>query len=283
MIKMIALATDFSARSDRALRRATIIAKRMGASLTLVHVIDDDQPQYLVDAQMHASRAILDESARTVREFDGVDADARLVAGDVYPGILQVAEDVAADLIVLGPHRRQLRNVFIGTTAERTIAHSPRPVLMTAGVPSAPYDRALVALDLDEGSRLAARKISEMEILAQTEVVAMHAYDVPALGMMRRGMHEQSAVDQYLTGEQRQATDDFRTFVSETGLSSARQILAPISGNAARTICECAREEDAALVVVATGQRTGLERLMLGSVAADVLADADRDVLVVPK
>ena len=283
MIRTIALATDFSTRSDRALRRATIIAKQMGASLTLVHVIDDDQPQYLVDAQIQASRSILEESARTVTEFDGVTAHARLVAGDMYSGILQAAEDVSADLIILGPHRRQLRNAFVGTTAERTIAHSPRPVLMTAGIPSAPYDRALIALDLDEGSKSAALLVGEMGILGQAEVVAMHAFDAPALGMMRRGMHERSAVDLYLTGEQRQASDDFRAFTNDIGLSSTRQILVPISGNAARTICECAREEEASLIVVATSQRTGIERFMLGSVTQDVLADADRDILVVPK
>src|SRR5690349_25051655 len=38
------VATDFSTRSDRALLRATLVANRVGAALTLVHVVDADQP-----------------------------------------------------------------------------------------------------------------------------------------------------------------------------------------------------------------------------------------------
>ena len=43
------LATDFSTRSDRALRRAALIADKSGAAITLLHVIDDDQPKYLIE------------------------------------------------------------------------------------------------------------------------------------------------------------------------------------------------------------------------------------------
>lgn len=279
----IMVATDFSTRSDRALRRATILAKQSYAALSLVHVVDDDQPQYLIDPQMDASRSILEESARTITRIDGVATQANVVSGDVFSGILQVAEKVGASLIVMGPHRRQFRDAFIGTTAERTIAHSRRPVLMAAGVPSAPYDRAVIALDLDDVSRSAAQRVQELGILNRAEIVAMHAFDAPAEGMMKRAMSEPEAIDHYVAGERHRTSEDFGAFLAEIGLGAARQSLQPIKGTAARTILECASEEDAALIVMGTSQRTGIKRLVLGSVAEDVLADADRDVLVVPK
>src|SRR3546814_9724892 len=79
------------------------------------------------DAQVDASRLILNDTARTIGKFDDVAASSNVVVGDVFSGILRWAEEIDADLIVVGPHRRQFRDAFIGTTAERTIAHSQRP------------------------------------------------------------------------------------------------------------------------------------------------------------
>jgi nucleotide-binding universal stress UspA family protein len=260
-----------------------MIAKQLSATLSLVHVVDDDQPPHLIEAQINASCSMLDESARTIASFDGIPADARMVTGDAFSGILQAAEDVSADLIVVGPHRRQIRDVFVGTTAERIIAHSPRPVLMTAGVPSAPYDRALIAIDTDDSSRSAAQLIQETGLLGSAEIVAMHAFDAPAHGMMQRAMQDPAAIEHYVAGEERQASADFQTFLAKTGLRPRRQRLLRINGTAARTILESASEEDAALIVLGTSQKKGIGRFMLGSVAEAVLSDSDRDVLVVPK
>lgn len=279
----IVVATDFSTRSDRALRRATIVARQFGAVLVLVHAIDDDQPQHLIDEQTNASRVILEESANTITEMDGIAAEVRVLAGDVFSTILHVAEEVAAGLIIVGPHRRQLRDAFMGTTAERTIAHSRRPVLMTAGVPSAPYDRAMIALGFDESSKFAARRVQEMDFVDPAEIIAMHAFDAPGQTMMQRAMVEPETVDHYVAGEQIDAQADLSQVLEEVGLCGARRVIVPVNGSAARRILECAREENASLIVVGTSQKTRVQRFMLGSVAEAVLGDADRDVLVIPK
>jgi nucleotide-binding universal stress UspA family protein len=282
MDPIILVATDFSPRSDRALRRAAMLAKQFGMALSLVHVVDDDQPQYLIDAQAAASSSMLQESARTLRQIDRIDARAHLVAGDVPSGILQAAEKVAPALIVMGPHRRQLRDAFIGTTAQRTIAHTSHPVLMTGGVPSSPYSKALIALDLDEASKTVADCVRRLPILRGTRMVAMHAFDAPAQGMMKRGMSDAEAVRHYVASEERRAEAEFQDMLSALGIGSVRRALVPINGTPARTILEAARDEEAALVIVGTSQSRGLKRFLLGSAAQDVLADTDRDVLVIP-
>ncbi|MEQ9246878.1 MAG: universal stress protein, partial [Nitratireductor sp.] len=96
--KQILVATDFSTRSDRAIRRATLLAKDIGARLTLVHVVDDDQPRRIVQAERSATDAILEEQARTLQKADGLECDSRLVQGDPFEGIAQAADDRGADL-----------------------------------------------------------------------------------------------------------------------------------------------------------------------------------------
>nr|WP_083434569.1 universal stress protein [Sphingomonas sp. Y57] len=278
----IVVATDFSPRSDRALRRATMLAKQFDMVLRLVNVVDDDQPQYLIDAQAAASRSILEECVRTLGQVDGVTARAEVVTGDAFSGILRVAERVDPALIVVGPHRRQLRNAFAGTTAERTIARSRHPVLMAAGVPSSPYARVLVAFDMDEASMSAAKHKVGLPILERSGMIAMHAFDAPAEGMMRIGMTPAEAIHHYVASEKRRVDGAFRALLRDAGIGSAPRMLVAVNGRPARTILEAAREAKASLVVVGTSQKRGLKRFLLGSVAEELLADADRDILVVP-
>lgn len=281
-MRRILVATDFSTRSDRALRRAVLIAKRCGAALSVVHVVDDDQPHHLIDAQRNAASELLEKGTRTIADVDGVEAGGIVSTGDAFAGILQAAEEIHPDLIIVGPHRRQLLDIFVGTTAERTIRQSRIPVLMVNGAPSAPYGRSLLALDFDDASRSAAEAAQRFGLLERTDVLALHVFDTPAAGMMKRAMETPQAVDHYVESEEQRARTELASFLSRAGLQQAQQLLRSNQGSPAGAILASADQHNVDLIVVGTHQREGLERLLLGSIAQKVLLDAKQDVLVVP-
>ena len=194
----ILVATDFSPRSDRALRRASLIASRLGASLTLVHVVDADQTQRLVELERDAASAILVDAAATLRATDGIAAEWTVEVDDVDAGILLSAEKLSADLIVIGPQRSRFTDFFVGTTAERVLKRSTRPLLVAVGMPSAHHHSTLLALDFDEASKAAGRAALAMGIFDRTAVVVMHAFDAPATGMMRRSMQPSTDIADYV-------------------------------------------------------------------------------------
>ena len=68
----ILAATDFSTQSQRALRRAGLLARDTGAELALVHVVDDDQPQDLIEMEGREAKRILAEQVGVMPEFRGV-------------------------------------------------------------------------------------------------------------------------------------------------------------------------------------------------------------------
>lgn len=118
-MKTIVVATDFPERSDRAIRRAKLLAREFDSRLHLVHVVDDDQAQLIVQVERDASTKLLEELTHTLEEIDAVKCDFRVVLGRPPSGITQAAQDVDAGLIVIGPHRRQLlRYILVGTTAD---------------------------------------------------------------------------------------------------------------------------------------------------------------------
>jgi universal stress protein E len=68
----ILAATDFSTRSNRALRQAGLLAQPLGAQLALVHIVDDDQPQELVAMEKREAARILAEQIGAIAELRGV-------------------------------------------------------------------------------------------------------------------------------------------------------------------------------------------------------------------
>jgi nucleotide-binding universal stress UspA family protein len=153
-MRTILVATDFSARSDRAIRRATLLAKTHEATLNLVHVIDEDRPKRIVDPEREAALALLNEQAQSLREHDGVDCSARVVLGKLADEIVEAAQQTAADLVIVGSHRHNgLQDVSWGTTAERTI----RPVLKSSMKPTSRTSFSLL--------RKRSRRISSLSVL----------------------------------------------------------------------------------------------------------------------
>lgn len=278
----ILVATDFSTRSDRALRRASLVARKTGAALTLVHVVDAELPERLSRPNEVAASEVLADTISTLASHDGIDADWRLIVADVHSGILSAADDASADLIIIGPHRNRFRDVFVGTTAERVVRQSTRPLLVAVDTPSADHRNTLLALDFDEASKAAARKALSIGIFDHTEVVLMHAFDAPGEGMMKLSMVSPETVDGYVESEGALAAERLRKLVCELDLPSTAQTVASIRGKPAGAILESAREAGSDLIVLGASQRNGFERALVGSVTADVIRDAHRDVLIIP-
>lgn len=282
-MKRILVATDFSERSDRAVRRATLLAKTSGASLSLVHVIDDDQPKRIIRAEKQAAEAVLKEQTRSLHEIDGLACASRIVLGDPFEGITQAAREDKADLLIIGPHRRQvLKDVFVGTTAERTIRASDRPVLMANGIPVGPYRHILVAVDLSECSGDAVHAVQNLGLEAKAAVSVLHVFDAPAAGLMVRASSTLDQIKDYLADEEERASGELAAFLKELNLKPVRRIMKHNESSVAHTICAAAREASADLIVVGTHGRTGIAKTLLGSVAEELLRSADRDILAVP-
>lgn len=104
-MKRVVVATDFSERSNRALRRATLLATQMGAPITLVTAVDEDKPRRLVDEEKREAEMLLRESSTTARNVDGVPCEARVVLVESSQAIVQAASETRPDLLVIGPHR----------------------------------------------------------------------------------------------------------------------------------------------------------------------------------
>jgi nucleotide-binding universal stress UspA family protein len=141
MIKLqkILVPTDFSDCSDAALRYGRALAQAFGASLHLLHVIQDPYTQPwaaeafpaplgdLLDQWQAQARKRLEDS---VPEADRATAVTDVQVGSPYLEVIRYAQEHQIDLIVMGTHGRgPLGHVVLGSVAEKVVRKAPCPVL----------------------------------------------------------------------------------------------------------------------------------------------------------
>jgi universal stress protein E len=281
-VRQILAATDFSERSRRAARRAALLARESGAGLLLLHVVDDDRPARLVEADAVVARAVL---AEMKDELAGTTScEVLLEMGDPFDGIIRVAQANAAELVVMGAHRRQLlRDVFIGTSIERVTRSRVAPVLMVNSAPDGPYRRVLLGADLSGHSASAMGFARQAGIVSAAQVTVAHAFEAPGKGQLNLAGVERAKVEDYVSQLEVQARADVAEFLA----AHLDEIPDPIAtrvaeGPAAVVVAAVARSVDADLVIVATHGLSRIAKLLLGSVTETLMRDLDRDILAVP-
>jgi nucleotide-binding universal stress UspA family protein len=282
-MKKIMVATDFSERSDRALRRATLLARQFAAGIVVVHVVDNDQPRRIVDSERAEAEQLLRQMAATLRDVDGVDCETRVMQASPFMGIAEAAAETAPDLLIIGPHRRQiLRDLFVGTTAERVIRSVSCPVLMVNAPPAGRYRHVMQTTDLSEGSRDALHRLAALKIGEGARRSILYIFDVPALRLARVDSLDKEERENYVAQERMNAARQLSDFLPSTGIESLETMLRHEEAPAAHEILKAAQKEEADLVVLATCSRSGLANLVIGSVTERVLRTSPVDVLAVP-
>ena len=279
----ILAATDLSTRSQRALRRAGLLAQGSGAELVIVHVVDDDQLQDLVEIERREAERILAEQIGAIAEERGIQCRSMVVIADPFDGILRTAAALEADLIVMGAHRKQLlRNIFVGTTVERVIRSGPQPVLMVNNEVEGPYRTVLALVDISEPSANAVRVARTAGLTGGAHTTLLHAFFPLGKGKMAMAGLNQASIDEYTISERQKATDELAAFLAENDLCVREWPVRVEEGGAFEVISRVVEETRPDLLVIGTHGRSGLLKVLLGSVSEEVLRSLDVDILAVP-
>lgn len=147
-IKNILVPTDFSENAQRAFEKACSLARQLGATLHVLHVRDESALRTAVreglleanstDEELHRAVELLIEQ-RFSGMCAGLDRSELSLSqvsrrGDPKALIVDYAQEVAADIVVMGTHGtglvEKIRSALMGAIAESVIRKSPCPVLL---------------------------------------------------------------------------------------------------------------------------------------------------------
>ncbi len=283
MIDQLLLATDFTSRSELALDRALVLAAGQADKIGAVHVIDGNLSAALLHAEENATPSAMAELFDARLEPDAPRPNVLTRKGDPFEEILAAANDRDDDLIIMGtPRRRRFLETMRGTTLERVIRASTRPVLSVRTPAKTPYRRVLFATDLSEASGFALQAADRLGLLAKTDITAVHALWPSLPNMVTDGGLPSGSLRTQIAAEKSVAKREMAAFLSGLNLGQHKLDSKVIEGTPQMAVRACIADFAPVLVVLGTRGRSGILRLVLGSVAEDLLSWLAVDVLAVP-
>ncbi len=271
------LATDLTARSDRAFDRAVNLARRWNARLLIVHAVE--QPVSVTDEPTWRRGADPVEVARRKLLFEypgweGVDTAIEIKVGKPQDIVLEAATRERSDLIITGISRESLFGQDrLGDLAPALAKHAPAPVLVVKKRIGAAPRRVVVASDLTDTSA-SALKLA-IALFGPGRLTLFNAFDLPYRGLAG----DPAELERTLRP---QVIDECRAVLTEAaGPAAASQveIIAEL-GEPVSTLAKLVTDRDIDLVVTGTYGRSGIMDVLLGSTAMNILSTVSCDVLV---
>jgi nucleotide-binding universal stress UspA family protein len=268
------VASDLTDRSDRALKRALELVHEPGR-LTVLHVVASGLPPELEAEQQRSAESLLTDRLRHLSPVGAPGCGRVVLTGSVFSTIIAEAIARAADLIVIGkPAHHPYADLFTGTTAERVIRFSDRPVLMVKQPAREPYRRVLVAFDGSEGVARAFQMA--LAIAPEAEFRVVHAWWPPHVSFA-----EIEAARQEIHDENRRLkkliADAARQAVTASG-AAARVTIDLVENNPYMVVANQCSWAD--LLVMGTHSKGRLaSTVSIGSLARHLLIESSCDVL----
>lgn len=286
----ILLATDLSARSDRARERAMALAREWQAELVVLTVLPKDAnfslPNAFVEPQeFPAGESTPPSPASVVREqaerdFADLDLPHRIhvAEGEVGAAAMQAARETGSGLIVVGCARTDaLRRMQVGSSVEWLSRHATLPVLVVQERVRSPYRHVAVASDFSQAGEVALHLADAWFADAQRRTL-LHGYEVSTRTLAASDERREQA----LAAAQQQAQAQGAAYLAAALGPRADAWNTEIHpNNPVRLAREFARAAGVDLTVMASHGRSGLLDRLIGSVAKRLLETAYTDVLVV--
>lgn len=284
-LRRVLVATDFSKGAEFALMRALRLPLAAGSELRLVHVLRPDIPKKLRSSASKTAKQALEKLASSARkamrarQLD-VQVVPELSSGEAFVELIRCSRSLGSELIVLGRHgRRPIRDMFIGTTADRVIRKGDVPALVVNAEPESAYQRPIIATDLEDASvrifELAVRVVGS----AKEQIHVVHAFNVPFEGLATSPLTipEKSEYRRFFKERALAKMAEFMSRYESAGFEWRTTIRA---GDPRLIVPAEAARRRADLIALGTHGRSGVAHSLVGSVAEWVIASAPCDVLV---
>ena len=285
----ILAATDFSAPARHAADRAARLARASAVPLTLMHVLPAGALQSLrhwlgadsgTEQQLQAQALQqLQQQAAELQAARHVPVVTQHANGAPVDALVRAADALDASLLVLGARGEGfLRRWVMGSTAERLLHRSRRPLLVVRQLPQAPYRRVLLALDFSPWS-LQAVTLAQ-HLAPHAHLVLLHAFQVPFAEKLQFAGVDAATIEHYRTHARAEASQRVQGMAQAARLPEGQWEPRIVEGDAAQRIVELEQELGCDLVVLGKHGQSAAEDLLLGSVTQHVLAEGSSDVLV---
>jgi len=285
----------------QAIQIARQLARRLGAAIHLAHVHQFDYagafmapapplvPFSFLPYEQNGEQTALKELKKMASECGVSSAKCDVLSGaPPFDEICRLAQTIPADLVVMPTRGRTgLKHVFLGSTAERVVQHSPCPVLVTRGNALQANNGSrfsiktiLVPVDFSNCSREGLRYAIAFAKEFGARIILLHAtylgYIYSAEGT---GLYDIPGLQK---GARKNAERKMRELIRSVKFGAVKFETAFTEASPLIDVCGFAKDHDVDLIITSTHGLTGFRHILIGSIAEQVVRHAPCSVLVVP-
>jgi nucleotide-binding universal stress UspA family protein len=242
-----------------------------------------------LDAELREKElTYLSEISGRLGPLGGAAVGFSVVEGEAGPLVVEEAERLGSDLIVMASHGRgTIGRLWLGSVADYVARHSTTPVLLVRPAPPGSLRpnrlplRVLAALDLSPESEQVVPAVVALAQLAQAHVTLLHVVEPfyyagdPGLPFP---IPQDATITELRCKDAQRRLDRTADRLRERGIAVSAKVL--VGTSAAAGILDLLDGPSFDLVALTTHGAGGLRRLLLGSVADKVIRGASRPVLV---
>jgi nucleotide-binding universal stress UspA family protein len=279
LLQRILVATDLSQAADDAVKMAAYLAKAFQSEIILQYVMpplpDVSEPSDMVKGQIKTYL----EAIRQRLVDDGISVGEPVFStGEPFVKIIDCAEQRDVNVIVIGSGEKDESDQYrMGITADRLERGAERPVLVVKRGAAPPVGRILCPVD---GSETSGRALGEAIHLARALKSPLTVLTV--VQPLRSLIPPVIAVSEESRQAHREAqTAEFETFVDTFDYHGVDHERIIRDGQPHEEILKSVKQRDAQLLVMGSVGRTGMARVLLGSVAEKVARQLPCSIMTV--
>ncbi|MEW6416779.1 MAG: universal stress protein [Nitrospirota bacterium] len=271
-MEKLLLASDGSEFSEGAIREAINLAKTCGSKLYVISVAVEPELREFADSYPLVAVEKLEmivrqhlESVRERAEKEGAACEIIERRGpETYKYIIDEAAKNNVEMIIMGRRGRTgLMRIMMGSVTAKTIGHAPCKVLVVPRAAKLTFEKILIATDGSIFSDLASREAISIAKRTNSSLIAVSVAkkdeNLPVAGA---------------------SVGMVKEFAEKEGIKVEALTL---KGEPYEVIVDTAEKKKAGFIVIGSHGRTGIERLLMGSVTERVIGHAGCAVLVVRK
>ncbi len=290
-IKQILVPTDFSDNAQHAVSYAVAMAKQCSAKIHLLHapVI----PTYLlmdlsyspgpeaVTRILNESQDALDRQALSIAEA-GVEHFTVIREGTVHEVIRDYAKEHDVDLVVVGTHGRTgVSKLMYGSVTERVIKTVHTPIIVVPPEGGVTPNSIVISFDFSAPAKRAAEVARAIHGLFHGPLHLVHSYLDVWGEYTDRGAVVGEAAEKRRAALHLGLDEMLKAEAAELFSIDAQAIQTHlVTGDPAEAIIGVAEDVGATLICAGTTGKSGLERLLIGSVARRLLHDSKVPLLL---
>ena len=288
-LEKIVVGHDLQAGGEMAARSAAEFAKRCGARVKLVHVVEPYPlysrlshpftPPYSTEELVQRAGEKI-QTLATNAEYGFVRVEYEVRTGKPFVELILVRRAWQADLIVVGC-RTEGRERFLGSTGERVLRKAMVPVLVAKKLLDAGPKTFLVPTDFSLSAKKAAEEALTLVGHFGGRILFLHALEPPSAYAVGYGPDVGIPPPVPLISPE-DLKSEWQAFLSD--LPSLQDIAwnqHTVEGHAVTIITKAAEQYQVDMIVMGTHGRTGLSHMLLGSVAEGVVRQASCSVLTI--